>query len=88
MTKQSDVVVVGTPLFVPSNMFNVYGPSNSETLVSKLSPSFTVVNTTLDAVHVQFPTRKLIFTIVREGSINSAELWVSRSRLKTYGQFY
>ncbi len=54
-------------------MFKVYDPSNSETLVSKLFLNFSVVNTTQEAVHVQFLMRTLVFTIIptaREGSIN------------------
>lgn len=58
-------------------MLEVYGLSNSETLVSKLYYSFPVVNITWEAVHVWFPTRKLGFTIIliaREGSIK--KLWL------------
>ncbi len=55
-------------------MFKVYDPPNSETLVSKLFPNFpVVVNTTGEAVYVQFPIRKLIFPIIpiaREGSMS------------------
>ncbi len=75
VTRQRDVVVVRTALtaamVVPSTMFKVYDPPNSETLVSKLFPNF-AVNTIWEAVHVQFPIRKLVFTIIpiaREGSI-------------------
>ncbi len=59
-------------MVVPSTMCKVYDPPNSETLVSKLFPNFPVVNTTWEAVHVQFPIRKLVFTIIPiacEGSI-------------------
>ncbi len=76
-TRQRDVVVVRTALttamVVPATMFKVYDPPNSETLVSKLFPNFPVVNTTWEAVHVQFPIRKLVFTIIPiacEGSIS------------------
>lgn len=43
---------------LPCAMFKVYGTSNSETWVSKLSLSFP------DGVHVQFLPRKLVFTII------------------------
>ncbi len=49
-TRHRVVVVVRTALtaamVVPSTMFKVYDPPNSETLVSKLFPNFPVVNTT------------------------------------------
>ncbi len=64
-------------MVVTSTMFKVYDLSNSETRVSNLFPNFPVVNTTWEAVHVQFPIRKLVFTIIpiaREGSINHAVL--------------
>ncbi len=67
-TRQRDVVVVRTALtvaiVVPSTMFKVYDTPNSETLLSKLFLNFPVVNTTWEAVHVQFPIRKLVFTII------------------------
>ncbi len=72
-TRQRDAVVVRTVMVVPSTMFKVYDPPNSETLVLKLFLNFPVVNMTREAIHVQFPIRKLIFTIIpiaREGSIN------------------
>ncbi len=76
-TRQRDVVVMRTALtaamVVPSTMFKVYGPPNSETLVSKLFPNFPVVNMNDEAVHIQFPIRKLVFTIIpiaHEGSIS------------------
>ncbi len=49
-----------------------HDPPNSETWVSNLFPNFPVVNTTWEAIHVQFSIRKLVFTIIliaREGSI-------------------
>ncbi len=76
-TRQRDVVVrtaLTAAMVVPSTMFKVYDLPNSETLVSKLFLNFPVVNTTWEAIHVQFPIRKLVFTIIpnpiaREGSI-------------------
>uniref|UniRef100_A0A671KLE8 Cerebellin 7 n=1 Tax=Sinocyclocheilus anshuiensis TaxID=1608454 RepID=A0A671KLE8_9TELE len=53
-----------TAMFLSSAIFKVYGSPNSETQVSKLSLSFSVVNRTREAVHVQFVTRKLVFTII------------------------
>ncbi len=72
---QRDLVVrtaLTAAIVVPSTMFIVYDPPNSETRVLKLFPNFPVVNTTWEAVHVQFLIRKLVFTIIpiaREGSI-------------------
>lgn len=57
-----------------SNMFKDYGTPNSETQVSKFSMSFPVVNTTRKVVHVQFMSRKLVFTIIsmaREGNLTA-----------------
>ncbi len=75
MTRQRDVVVVRTALtaamVVPSTMFKVYDPPNSETLVSKLFQNFPVINMTWEAVHIKFLIRKLVFTIIpiaHEGS--------------------
>uniref|UniRef100_A0A673ICM9 Cerebellin 7 n=1 Tax=Sinocyclocheilus rhinocerous TaxID=307959 RepID=A0A673ICM9_9TELE len=65
-----------TAMFLSSDIFKVYCSPNSETQVSKLSLSFSVVNSTREAVHVQFVTRKLLFTIIpiaREGSISYKE---------------
>ncbi len=65
-------------MVVPSTMFKVYDPLNSETLVSKLFQNFPVVNTTWEAAHVQFPIRKLVFKIIliaREGSIRSMYIY-------------
>ncbi len=49
-TRQRDVVVVRTALtaamVVPSTMFKVYDPPNSETQVSELLLNFPVVNMT------------------------------------------
>ncbi len=61
-TRQRDVVVVKTALaaVVPSTKFKVYDPPNSETLVSKLFLNFPV-NTTWEAIQVQFLIRKLIY---------------------------
>lgn len=62
-------------MFLSSAIFKVYGSPNSETQVSGICQSFPVVYMTGEAVHVQFPTRKLVFTIIliaREGSISSA----------------
>ncbi len=61
-----------TAAMVVSTMFKVYDPPNSETRVSKLFLNFQVVNTTCEAIHVQFRIRKLVFTIIStapEGSI-------------------
>jgi len=58
-------------------MFKVYGRPISGIWVSKLFLNFPVVNTTSEAVHVQFLPRKLVFTIIpiaREGSINPSLL--------------
>ncbi len=65
MTRQRDVVVVRTALtaamVVPSTMFKVYDPPNSETLVSKLFQNFPVINMTWEAVHIKFLIRKLFY---------------------------
>ncbi len=53
-------------------------------VVSKLFPNFPVVKTTREAVHVQFPTRKLVFTIIpiaSEGSISKDGLCERRQTL-------
>ncbi len=77
-----DLVVVRTVLTAamvfPSTMFKVYDPYNLEILVSKLFQNFQIVNTTFEAVHIRFPIRKLVFTIMpiaREGSIGKQFLW-------------
>ncbi len=62
-------------MVVLSTMFKVYDLPNSETLVSKLFQNFPVVNTTWEDIHIQFPIRKLVFTIIliaSEGSISQA----------------
>ncbi len=41
--------------------FMAHRPVNLETLVSKLSLSFLVINVTWEAVHVQFPSWQLIY---------------------------
>ncbi len=48
-------------MVVPSTMFTVYDPPNSETRVSKCISEFPSKNT---IVHVQFSTRKLAFKII------------------------
>ncbi len=64
--------VLTAAMVVSSTMFKVYDPPNSETRVSKLFLNFPVVNTTCEAIHVQFQIKKLVFTIISiapEGSI-------------------
>ncbi len=53
-----------TAMFLSSAIFKVYGSPNLETQVSKLSQSFPVANMIREAIHVQFPTRKLVFRII------------------------
>ncbi len=65
-TRQSDVVVVRIALtaamVVPSTMFKVYDPPNSETPSRNEFPSSKY---DLRGVHIYFPIRKLVFTVLR-----------------------
>ncbi len=51
-------------MFLSSAILKVYGLSKSESRLSTLSQHLPVVNTSREAIHVQFLTRKLIFTII------------------------
>lgn len=69
-------------MFHLTTIFQVYGLPNSETCLSKLSQSFPVVNTTLEAIRVQFLTRKLVIAIIPiacEGirSVEAQSYWFS-----------